>query len=266
MKGENLPRIGARSRHAAIGFVGVAAAVIAALLAGGSRGAPTVEDVTRVVELPSAAGSPRTDLRPDDVARVLRSRVRVPAGRTPAGTFLVGAARVRLDPAPRRFGGTTWMREGCTALTDGVVDGDHLLPPPDDAVDELRSWPASSPDCIYLGGFGVGPVRPAESVGPGGVWVRAMAISNGARTFVYEIADLVGWFARYDTTVCTDCGILDVRRRVGREIGVDARERRHRIDALARISRHVRRLGWHPRLVQEPDQRLRDRSSEAGRR
>ncbi|MGH2759642.1 MAG: hypothetical protein ACRDKJ_08760 [Actinomycetota bacterium] len=181
----------------------------------------TSTDVARLVGLESsAATNPKIELRPDDVARVLRSRVRVPEGRTPAGTFLVGAARVRLDPAPRSFGGTTWMRDGCTSITGGNINGDHLLPPPEDAADELRSWPASSPDCVYLGGFGIGPVRPATSVGRGGVWIRAMAISNGARTFVYEIADLVGWFARYDATICADCGIRDVRRRVARELTV----------------------------------------------
>jgi len=111
------------------------------------------------------------------------------------------------------------MREGCTSIEGGNVDGDHLLPPADDAVDELRSWPASSPDCVYLGGFGIGPVRPAERVGPGGVWIRALAISNGRQTFVYGIADLVGWFARYDSTICSDCGIRDVRERVAREVG-----------------------------------------------
>jgi hypothetical protein len=58
-------------------------------------------------------------------------------------------------------------------------------------------------------------------VGNGGVWVRALAISNGEQTFVYEIADAVGWFARYDPDKCADCGILDVRQKVSKDLGVD---------------------------------------------
>lgn len=161
----------------------------------------------------------RSQLGPGDVASVLRATVRAPSGRVaPAGTFLVGAARVDIAPSPGSFGGQRWVREGCTSIEDGNIDADHLLPPADDAVDELRSWPASSPDCVYLGGFGLGPVRPAERVGPGGVWIRALAVSNGRQTFVYSIADLVGWFARYDPTVCADCGIRDVRDRLAREL------------------------------------------------
>ncbi|MDQ4004748.1 MAG: hypothetical protein M3135_00390, partial [Actinomycetota bacterium] len=54
----------------------------------------------------------------------------------------------------------------------------------------------------------------------GGVWVRTVAISNGERTFIYGIADTVGWFARYDSMVCADCGIRDVRERVAGDLGL----------------------------------------------
>ncbi|MEX2392987.1 MAG: hypothetical protein WD826_00775 [Actinomycetota bacterium] len=174
---------------------------------------------------PLAASDTQLSLDPDDVAEVLAANVRAPKGeRTPDGTFLAGAARVSLAPAPTLFGGARWEREACTALDDGNIEADHLIPPvegdPVTTVDEIRGWPASSPDCIYLGGFGIGPARPARSLGDGGVWVRAVAISNGERTFVYAIGDLVGWFSRYDQTICVDCGIRDVRDRIASEIGV----------------------------------------------
>ena len=190
---------------------------------------PDAASVARAAGVPLRSSSAASiSLEPADVAGAAASTVKAPAGgRTPDGTFLVGAARVNLEPGPTLFGGQTWQREGCTRYDDSGVGGvnqDHVLPPLDDpssALDEIRGWPASSPDCVYLGGFGIGPSRPAEGVGPGGVWIRAIAISNGEETFVYEIADLVGWFARYDSMICADCGIRDVRKRLASDLGVD---------------------------------------------
>lgn len=187
------------------------------------------------------------ELAPEAIPGVAAADVTAPSGgRTPEGTYLVGAARASLSPAPEAFGGETWRREGC-AVAEGEPDFDtfppespelhpealtddltHMLPDPSsppgkdgvvDLVDEIRSWPATPPDCVYLGGFGIGPLRYAERVGDGGVWMRAMAISNGEKTFVYGIADTVGWFAEYDTTICDDCGIRDVRERLAGELG-----------------------------------------------
>lgn len=166
------------------------------------------------------------ELSPQEVPGVAASTVTAPSGGvTPVGTFLVGASRANLFPEPALFGGQTWQTEGCTDLDGPVIDFEHLPPiaPGNIKPSDFVGWPAASPDCIYLGGFGLGPVRPATRVGNGGVWVRSIAISNGQETFVYQIADLVGWFARYDQDVCltNDCGILDVRQRVAAQTGID---------------------------------------------
>ena len=201
---------------------------------GGTVKGLDADEIRRAIGL--TAGSSVTpgdaEISPDRIPVVAGAQVKAPkTGKVPAGTFLVGASRASLYPTPTAFGGQTWMTEGCTIW--GVDDPstfnvrqEDMLPPvnPDDpngTADEIRSWPASSPDCIYLGGFGLGPVRPAGRVGNGGVWVRAIAISNGEETFIYEIADAVGWFARYDPTICSDCGILDVRERLATDLGVD---------------------------------------------
>jgi hypothetical protein len=223
-----------------IGVLGLGAAVAGTLVPVDtpdteSPVVPTAEEILESVSLPAAMTAIAGDIEvvPEEVAGVLGIGVKAPTGgRTPPGTFLVGASRVSLFPAPTLFGGETWMTEGCTSIGvdgDNHVNQDHALPPidpgnPVDTVDEIRSWPASSPDCIYLGGFGLGPVRPATRVGNGGVWIRSIAISNGEKTFVYQIADLVGWFARYDQTICADCGILDVRQKVASELGTDVGE------------------------------------------
>ena len=192
---------------------------------------PTADEVLAAAGLtgPQVTGAVApgtTELAPEAIPAVAAAAVTAPTGgRVPAGTFLVGAARASLTPTPGPWdptGTRAWQTEGCS--TYGVdaaapsLDADHLLP---SSPDDIRGWPAASPDCVYLGGFGLGPVRPASRVGNGGVWVRSIAISNGENTFVYAIADAVGWFARYDASICADCGIRDVRDRVSGDLGID---------------------------------------------
>jgi len=176
--------------------------------AAGIASAPTAE-------APAAVEPGDEELDSEEIAAVANGAVTAPnAGRLPEGTFLVGASRATLAPAPDQ-----WQTEGCTTYSDegpGDVNGDHVVPTPED----MRGWPAASPDCIYLGGFGIGPARPAERVGHGGIWVRTIAISNGERTFIYGIADTVGWFSRYDAEECADCGIRDVRERLGADLDI----------------------------------------------
>lgn len=218
------------------GAVGVGAALAGVLVVNPEESA-VPPDRAAILEAAGLTGvrpsvAAQQEVSPEEVAAILAAEVTAPTGGlTPAGTFLVGASRVNLYPSPTLFGGTEWMTGGCTKTDvlddpEGInINGDHLLPPfdpndPEATLDEVRSWPASSPDCIYLGGFGIGPVRPATHVGQGGVWVRTLAVSNGERTHIYQIADLVGWFARYDQTICADCGIRDVRQAVAADLGV----------------------------------------------
>ncbi|HLG01436.1 MAG TPA: hypothetical protein VI916_13295 [Acidimicrobiia bacterium] len=155
------------------------------------------------------------EILPNEIADVVGSTIPAPTGPKLESGFRVGAARASLYPTPALFGGSTWQTEGCTSIDDAHLDtADHVV----QSIEDLRGWPAASPDCIYLGGFGIGPARVAKRVGHGGVWVRAVAISNGQDTFVYAVADTVGWFARYDATICADCGVLDVRESVAADL------------------------------------------------
>lgn len=160
----------------------------------------------------SSATSPGTvEIGPEDLTDVAAT---TPSPTLVADTLHAGAARASLDPSWN----DDWETDACTAIDDGNVEADHVVP----SLTDLRGWPAASPNCIYLGGFGIGPARVAEGVGHGGVWVRALAVSNGDDIFVYTIADTVGWFARYDSAVCTDCGVRDVREAIAADIeGVD---------------------------------------------
>ncbi len=52
--------------------------------------------------------------------------------------------------------------------------------------------------------------------------MRSLAISNGSQLVVWQMMDTVGYFAKYRADLCADCGILDMRRRIGAAIGMPA--------------------------------------------
>jgi hypothetical protein len=134
----------------------------------------------------------------------------------PPGELLVGAAATSIAPDPDR-----WQTEGCSVYVSNFPEEvDHLAHSA--LAGEPGGWPRS-PDCVYLGGYGIGPARPATSVDPqAGVHVRTLAISNGADTLIWQVFDVVGWFARYRPELCDGCGILDLRRRIEAETGIPA--------------------------------------------
>lgn len=204
-----------------VGLISVSAAFAGIVLSPPTPG-PTAQDVLGdLIPLRTSGAMAAGDLElsPSEVQGVLDSKVTAPTSANIAdGTFLIGASRGSFYPSPTLFGGTTWQTEGCTEIDKGHVDQDHAVA----SMEDIKGWPAASPDCIYLGGFGIGPARAARSVDPGGVWVRSIAISNGIKTFVYQITDTVGWFARYDQVVCpaNNCGILDMRKDIAAATGI----------------------------------------------
>ena len=137
--------------------------------------------------------------------------------RLPAGPFLVGADVTSLAPNPPE--GQTWQTEGCpTESQDQAGFVEHLATP---LVSEGRTgWPVD-PDCIYMGGYGIGPARAATGVDPGaGINVRTLAISNGVDTVVWQMTDMVGFFSHYRRGVCDRCGIADIRAAIATEHGL----------------------------------------------
>ncbi|MGH7897254.1 MAG: hypothetical protein ACREQQ_04830 [Candidatus Binatia bacterium] len=159
--------------------------------------------------------APDVETLPGEVAGVLAAAVTAPSGpKLAPGIFRVGANRTRLTPAPALFGGTTWQTTGCFEIEQANPDLMHALP------SQGHGWPFATPNCIYLGGFGIGPARAARSEDAGGVWVRSIAISNGADTFVYQIIDATGYFYRYQGAACADCGIHDLRNQLSAASGI----------------------------------------------
>lgn len=151
-----------------------------------------------------------------------------------ADEALVGAAKVDIEPRPDDYDGE-WVRdaEACTPLTSGDVEGtlDH-------AADPRVTWIENN-NCIYMGGFGIGPSQPVlewDSYDPEvpvydpetgdvnetgyGLWSRSVAISRGGGTLVLTILDGEGYFANY-SRMCGDtpCGIHALQEQLAAELG-----------------------------------------------
>jgi hypothetical protein len=144
----------------------------------------------------------------------------VPGPQLPAGQFLVGADVQSIVPVKQEDGGQ-WQTQGCAEYDNEHFGAgvEHLagnlanLPDP-------PGWP-KSPDCIYLGGYGIGPARAATGADPvSGVSVRSLAISNGKDVAVWQMIDMVGYFNKFRADLCEGCGILDMRRAIAAEAGI----------------------------------------------
>ena len=192
--------------------------VVAGVVAGGllvgsawaGIGLAPVDLDTPVPTLPGASAPER-----GGEALTARDASGAPGARLPGAALLVGADVTPLTPDPAR-----WQTTDCVALDDSAIDP-GLMHLADKAVADMTgSWPRS-PDCVYLGGYGIGPMRPATGVDPhAGINVRSLAISNGEHTVLWQIVDMVGFFARYRNDLCDGCGILDIRRAIGSRTGL----------------------------------------------
>ena len=157
-----------------------------------------------------------------------------------AGHFLVGADKTSLTPAPEAYQpngdartsesqpSAQWVKEQSKchppsqdAMVDPTVDPNEphagLFP------DSSLGWP-HNPNCIYLGGFGIGPLRAATGVSEFGPHVRSIAIGNGAKTVIFQVLDTVGYFHRYRPDVCDGCGLADMRRAISNRLGLGGPE------------------------------------------
>jgi hypothetical protein len=140
----------------------------------------------------------------------------------PEGTAVVrvGAARRTIDPAPGE--GDVWKQD-LTAC--GLLDASTLELVPGMLADVLANtgspWP-QDPDCLYLGGYGIGPMNPMVDVdAEHGLTARAVAIrGTDGGTFVLVVVDGIGWMWERQHT-CVDCGARAIAERLGEELDVD---------------------------------------------
>lgn len=133
------------------------------------------------------------------------------------GQMLVGAAKTSLLPRPQdmqeRFPGARWEQnaELCKPLAPEYIQ--RLLEDTATEVDHLASagspWP-ENPNCLYMGGYGLGPMNPITSFDEeNGLWVRSIAIGDGTDLAVLTVIDGEGWLWDY-ANKCDDCGTKQI--------------------------------------------------------
>jgi hypothetical protein len=141
---------------------------------------------------------------------------------TPPGTR-VGAAQVSMYPRPADYGGT-WEHDAakCQKMDQNILE--QLAANTSEELDHLATagspWP-ENPNCIYMGGFGIGPANPAiEFEKDPGLWVRSVAISDGVDTLVLTVIDAEGYLWDYKSK-CERCGSKQLGEDLGTELGLD---------------------------------------------
>ena len=218
------------------------AAVTGALIVGsawagtGLLPVPTGSDATR-----EANKAQRTTAEAgaagDAAGSTAKAARKVPAdvietGNGSAGTFpqaalgpdelLVGAAKVNLAPQPDASKGEVWVRDKDKCLpvsTDGID--------PQGAATHAADWRSpwiENNNCIYMGGFGVGPSQPIlEFDTEYGLWSRSVAFRRGEDTLVLTIIDAEGYNGLFRNMCPKEkaCGAIDLSQQLGEELGVD---------------------------------------------
>lgn len=171
--------------------------------------------VAAATVIPSLPQRPAVTMTPVDAA--------AKASASPPGLALVGAAKASIEPRPEDYGGT-WERDParCKRLDPGVVS--DIAEHSDEHADHLATagspWP-ENPNCIYMGGFGIGPMNPVSRWDDEyGLWVRSVAIGEAPNTLVLTSIDGEGWFWDY-ATKCGDCGAKQIAAELGDELGIE---------------------------------------------
>ena len=128
------------------------------------------------------------------------------------GEVFVGASRVDIAPAPNVAAGQVWeQNEAACELGFGL---DPMW-----ASDTRLPWP-ENPNCIYRGGFGIGPMNALTSFDPEyGLWSRSVVISDGTDTAVLTLIDGTYYFGRYKN-MCARCGAFSLAEDLGAELRI----------------------------------------------
>ena len=146
----------------------------------------------------------------------------------PEGQVLAGVAKISMKPRPADYGGT-WETDpaDCKRLDPAglpsFAQDDHIA-------GTGSPWP-ENPNCIYMGGFGLGPANPVTRWPAGtpaepDLFVRAMALRDRqGDDFVQVILDAEGWLWDYGKK-CTDCGIKQLTERLAanKALGLEAKD------------------------------------------
>jgi hypothetical protein len=225
---------GARGRGVRVGAAFLTGAVMvssawagAGLVPVGDSGKKTGAAATADGELGAQAGDSGSQPAGADNTRASGPISLPDPASLPEGQVLAGAAKTSILPRPEDYDGT-WetSREKCATLSAEGFEA--MLKEPVEAGDHLAAtgspWP-ENPNCIYMGGFGLGPMNPVTSWNEDlGLWVRAAALRDrDGDDLVLVVLDGEGYFWDYGSK-CGDCGIKQLSDQLAAdgELGLEA--------------------------------------------
>jgi hypothetical protein len=138
------------------------------------------------------------------------------------GEALVGAAKISLKPRPAEFGGV-WETNKAKCLP-GVPNSFDPMSNLTHVADWRSPWIENS-NCIYMGGYGIGPSNPITSWDEQyGLWVRSTVVTDAqGDTLVLTLLDAEGYFGNYNK-MCGPahprCGAFPIAEDLGAELGI----------------------------------------------
>lgn len=190
-----------------------------------SQGAPSADDVLEVDALDRDVSEATDALGDDAVARAVGSLLDGPSA-LPEGQLFVGAAKRNIAPTPDTEAGEVWETDAskCNQLSENFLtnigdQGDHLMT-------AGSPWP-ENPNCIYQGGFGIGPMNGVSAFDEElGLWVRALSLSDGEDTLVLTVIDGEGWLWDY-ANKCDRCGA----KQIGEDVAASLTEQGYPVSA-----------------------------------
>lgn len=140
-----------------------------------------------------------------------------------SGQILAGAAKISLHPRPEdyqaEFPGARWEQDQTKCEITGQGGAQAGIA---NAGDTRVKWP-ENPDCIYMGGYGIGPMNAISTIDPEyGLWVRSVAMQDAqGDAVVVTLIDTVYWQGLYDSMCPGDpCGFLDLAQQLADETGL----------------------------------------------
>ena len=128
------------------------------------------------------------------------------------GEAFVGASKVSIQPQPNPLAGKIWERNEVACELGAGLDPLHAL-------NTRLPWP-ENPNCIYRGGFGIGPMNALTSWDAQyGLWVRTVVISDGTDTAVLTLIDGTYYLGKYKN-MCARCGAFALAEDLGAELRI----------------------------------------------
>lgn len=136
----------------------------------------------------------------------------------------VGASKISLEPTPDAASGEIWVRDRDACLPAGLREETLNDPLAGQAhvADWRNPWIENS-NCIYMGGYGIGPTNPVLTWDTQyGLWVRTTVFTDAAGdTLSMTLLDAEGYFGDYNKMCGTGeprCGAFNIAEDMAAEL------------------------------------------------